>query len=79
MKNFVYLQRLSPFNTAETSARNVQRFGLFSCPERRIYTPAVCKPREMPAMGISVAVCGLKQRVVAHRFLCALMLNLHTL
>ena len=78
-KKLLYLQRLSLKNTADTSARNQQRFGLFLCPLRCHYTPAVCEPREMPVMGFSVAVCGLKQRVVAHRFLCALMLNTHTI
>ena len=77
-KDFLlYLQRLSLTNTAERTARNQQRSGLFLCPRRCIYTPAVCKPRKAPVMGVLVAVCGLKQREVAHRFFRAIRLN-HT-
>lgn len=76
--NFVYLQRLSLKNTADTSARNEQRFGLFLCPLRCHYTPAVCKPRKASIMGVLVAVCGLKQREVAHRFFRAACLITHT-
>lgn len=59
-KKVVYLQRSSN-HAADITARNVQRFGLLFCPERRIYTTAVCKPRKASIMDVLAAACWLEQ------------------